>query len=92
MIALVLASWLLTQEWAWSESPTAAAYRVYWTERLDVWCSENRIDVTAVCLDGDCRADWTEPVNSTFYTIVAVSSGGTESVWEVATPRTECFP
>ncbi len=92
MIALVLASWLLTQEWAWDASPTAAAYRVYWTERADVWCAENMFAVAAECVDGECRADWPEPAATTFYTIVAVNSAGVESAWDRAVPKTECFP
>lgn len=93
MTAILLASWLLSQTWAWDAVPGAVSYKVYWTERLDVWCKENVIIPATTCYpDGECQADWPEPAQTTYYNIIAVNAAGVESTWDRPVPLTVCVP
>jgi len=89
MIHIVLASWLLTQQWAWlkSSEPDVVAYRIYWGASGTAWCAANRVEIPAtqcdlaICgVDGMCCGDIPEPGYSAFVTVAAVDSAGNESL------------
>lgn len=47
MTAILLASWLITQQWAWDRLPTASSYRIYWSDLGTHWCTTDRVEFQA---------------------------------------------
>lgn len=85
--ALLLASWLTTQEWSWEKSPDmdVVAYRIYWSDTT-AWNCIDRVEVSAVFCDatfcqsdGVCCGDIPEPSPDVNIIVTAVDASGNES-------------
>lgn len=86
MLTLLLASWLSTQTWTWTKNPEpdVAAYRVYFSMGMTIWCQQDRVEVPAsvACDATECQLpnDMTEPPFSpVFFIVTAVDAAGNES-------------
>jgi hypothetical protein len=86
MTPLLLASWLLSQTWAWSTvgDTDVAAYRIYFSAGMTVWCPQDRVEIPAsACGALECQAEVPEPQFSTaFFIVTAVDDAGNESSTE----------
>lgn len=78
MTALLLASLLSTQTWAWDSVEGATSYRIYWSRYPNRWCPTNRVEYPAsVCDGGECRGEIPiYPWTLTFINVTAVNENG----------------
>ena len=92
MTALLLASWLSTQQWEWDKLPApeqVTAYRVYWGGSGQAWCQGNRSEFSVAtscgavgqCSDETrCCGDVPQPPFSpAFFIVTAVNAAGESS-------------
>lgn len=84
MIAkLILASWLLTQQWSWDKSPepNVVAYRIYWSALGTEWCSADSVEIPATQCDATrCWGETLEPnFSPAFFIVTAVNDADLES-------------
>lgn len=83
-MTLLLASWLVTQTWAWSPVPTATKYRIYYGSLPMTWCAPQYVEFSSsICDATECQGDTGEPMGPAIYfNVVAVNAAGVESVWD----------
>lgn len=71
MTRMFLATWLLTQTWAWTPVPDATHYRIYWGATGQAWCTTDYIEVAAsVCTPIECQGDIPIPSFDLSYIII----------------------
>ena len=90
--SLLLASWLLTQHWAWDKSPETdvVSYRIRWGASGTAWCAANRVEIPAtacgVVACGElnvCCGEIPMPTYTPAYiAVTAVDDAGLESQTE----------
>lgn len=89
MTGLVLASYLLAQEWSWDAVSGATKYRLYWHADPSCYVVGQYDEVSAdvvcgepACDQGRCCYEPGEPEGSKYLTITAVTASGVETVDE----------
>ncbi len=92
MIALILASWLVSQTWSWKKAPEpdVARYRIYWGAHPQSagWCPAQMVEfhVETSCgvamgcpSDGECCGDLPMPTRPlVFLVVTAIDAAGNE--------------
>lgn len=83
MTAFLLASWLATQQWSWTKSPTADSYRIYWSTVPSSWCwttswvlaASSHCGIANGCQTDDecCSPDLPEPPDPVTFLLVTAS-------------------
>lgn len=66
-MSLLLASWLLSQTWAWAKEPVSTSYRIYWSTDPVHWCWSQFVEVPLDCTVTECQGDIPEPPGAVVY-------------------------
>lgn len=93
MNKLMLASWLFTQSWSWTQAPepNVVGYRIYFSDLATKWCQTSRVEVGLDCVDGRCQGDVAEPAwPLAFFLVTAIDAEGDESNTEHGAILTVC--